>query len=36
MLLTLDDLMGDFTHSAACLETVVMERNPRIPLHPDL
>jgi hypothetical protein len=36
VLLTIDDIVGDFTHSAACLETVVMERNPRIPLHPEL
>ncbi|KAJ7153245.1 hypothetical protein C8R46DRAFT_830330, partial [Mycena filopes] len=34
VLLTIDEILGDFTHSAVCLETDVMDRNPRIPLHP--
>ncbi|KAJ7141981.1 hypothetical protein C8R46DRAFT_1233414 [Mycena filopes] len=34
VLLTIDEILGDFTHSAVCLETDIMDRNPRIPLHP--
>ncbi|KAJ7144005.1 hypothetical protein C8R44DRAFT_915867 [Mycena epipterygia] len=36
VLLTIDEIIGDFTHSAACLDTIIMDRNARIPLHPEL
>ncbi|KAJ6459149.1 hypothetical protein C8R47DRAFT_994808, partial [Mycena vitilis] len=36
VLLTIDEVIGDFTHSAARLDTDEMLRTPRIPLHPDL
>ncbi|KAJ6479681.1 hypothetical protein C8R45DRAFT_872726, partial [Mycena sanguinolenta] len=34
ILLTIDEVLGDFTHSATCLDTETMDRSPRIPLHP--
>ncbi|KAJ7763028.1 hypothetical protein B0H16DRAFT_1661803 [Mycena metata] len=34
MLLTIDEILGDFTHSAICLDTHTIDRNPQIPLHP--
>ncbi|KAJ7149105.1 hypothetical protein C8R46DRAFT_916478, partial [Mycena filopes] len=34
MLLTIDEILGDFTHSATCLDKDTMNRSPRIPLHP--
>ncbi|KAK6968940.1 hypothetical protein R3P38DRAFT_3244434 [Favolaschia claudopus] len=34
VLLTIDHIMGDFTHSPQCLETEIMSRNPRTPLQP--
>ncbi|KAJ6471152.1 hypothetical protein C8R47DRAFT_1297986, partial [Mycena vitilis] len=36
ILLTIDEIAGNFSHSAACLATETMDRNPRIPLHPEL
>ncbi|KAJ7938246.1 hypothetical protein B0H13DRAFT_1550355, partial [Mycena leptocephala] len=36
ILLTIDEILGDFSHSTQCLESVSMDRNPRIPLHPEL
>ncbi|KAJ7838337.1 hypothetical protein B0H13DRAFT_1650852, partial [Mycena leptocephala] len=34
VLLTIDELIGDFSHSAPCQDTEKMIHNPRIPLHP--
>ncbi|KAJ6557679.1 hypothetical protein B0H19DRAFT_946319, partial [Mycena capillaripes] len=34
VLLTIDEIMGDFSHSAPCLDVDQMTRDPRIPLHP--
>ncbi|KAK7050167.1 hypothetical protein R3P38DRAFT_3306410 [Favolaschia claudopus] len=36
ILLTIDHILGDFTHSPQCLETDTMSRNPRIALEPAL
>ncbi|KAJ7458973.1 hypothetical protein FB451DRAFT_1046462, partial [Mycena latifolia] len=36
VLLTIDEIIGDFSHSALCPDTIKMSRDPRIPLHPDL
>ena len=36
VLLTINEVVGDFMHSAKCLEAVTMEHDPRIPLHPEL
>ncbi|KAJ7038624.1 hypothetical protein C8F04DRAFT_1324520 [Mycena alexandri] len=36
IILTIEEVAGEFSHSAECLELSEMERNPRIPLHPDL
>ncbi|KAK7022507.1 hypothetical protein R3P38DRAFT_3317690 [Favolaschia claudopus] len=36
MILTIDEIFGDFTHSAACQALTKMEHNPRVPLHPEL
>lgn len=36
VLLTIDEVVGDFTHSAECLNVVTMERNPRVHPHPEL
>ena len=35
-LLAIDHIAGIFDHSLECRQEVVMESNPRIPLHPDL
>jgi hypothetical protein len=35
-MLAIDEISGVFDHSAACDEQIEMERNPRIPLHPEL
>ncbi|KAJ7438106.1 hypothetical protein B0H11DRAFT_1612261, partial [Mycena galericulata] len=34
MILTIDEVAGEFAHSAECLSLTEMEINPRIPLHP--
>ena len=34
MLITVDEIFGDFTHSYRCLDTELMDQNPRIGLHP--
>ncbi|KAJ7780379.1 hypothetical protein B0H14DRAFT_2631156 [Mycena olivaceomarginata] len=34
ILLTIYEILGDFCHSAECLDTESMDRNPRILLHP--
>ncbi|KAJ7289591.1 hypothetical protein C8J57DRAFT_1445548 [Mycena rebaudengoi] len=36
MILTIDEITGNFTHSDACQEITTMDKDPRIPLHPDL
>ncbi|KAK7014180.1 hypothetical protein R3P38DRAFT_3322138 [Favolaschia claudopus] len=36
MILTIDEIFGEFTHSAACQALTEMEHNPRVPLHPEL
>ncbi|KAF7332853.1 hypothetical protein MVEN_02390300 [Mycena venus] len=36
MILTIDEIAGEFTHSAECLALTEMEINPQIPLHPEL
>ncbi|KAJ7763793.1 hypothetical protein B0H16DRAFT_1310984 [Mycena metata] len=36
IVLTIDEIIGQFTHSITCQQTQTMSRNPRIPLHPDL
>ncbi|KAJ7171536.1 hypothetical protein C8R46DRAFT_846840, partial [Mycena filopes] len=36
ILLSIDEILGDFSHSASCLKTESMDRNPRIPLQPEL
>lgn len=35
-LLTIDEIVGDTTHSAVCLDLTEMDKDPRIPLHPEL
>ncbi|KAJ7183914.1 hypothetical protein C8R46DRAFT_1210048 [Mycena filopes] len=35
-LLTIDEIIGDFTHSAECQMLDEMDKNPPIPLHPEL
>ncbi|KAJ7188449.1 hypothetical protein C8R46DRAFT_879117, partial [Mycena filopes] len=35
-LLTIDEIVGDFTHSAECQTLDEMDKNPPIPLHPEL
>ncbi|KAJ7165212.1 hypothetical protein C8R46DRAFT_901169 [Mycena filopes] len=35
-LLTIDEIIGDFTHSAECQMLDVMDKNPPMPLHPKL
>ncbi|KAJ7463288.1 hypothetical protein FB451DRAFT_1043328, partial [Mycena latifolia] len=36
MILTIDEISGDFTHSAECLDQTEMDINPRVPLNHDL
>ncbi|KAJ7748874.1 hypothetical protein B0H16DRAFT_1319578, partial [Mycena metata] len=36
IILTIDEVAGEFSHSAECLQMTEMEVNPRIPLHPEL
>ncbi|KAJ7432705.1 hypothetical protein B0H11DRAFT_2378902 [Mycena galericulata] len=35
-ILTVDEIVGHFTHSDECLSLTEMEKKPAIPLHPDL
>ncbi|KAJ7483905.1 hypothetical protein B0H11DRAFT_1722928, partial [Mycena galericulata] len=35
-ILTVDEIVGNFTHSAECLGLTEMDKNPPIPLHPEL
>jgi hypothetical protein len=35
-MIAIDEITGFFDHSELCLEQIEMERNPRIPLHPEL
>jgi len=35
-MLAIDKISGIFDHSEVCIEQIEMERDPRIPLHPDL
>ncbi|KAJ6589631.1 hypothetical protein B0H19DRAFT_1304015, partial [Mycena capillaripes] len=35
-LLRIHQIVGDMTHSAECLNITEMDKNPRIPLHPEL
>ena len=36
MLLCVDEILGVFDHTEACQQVMEMDRNPHIPLHPDL
>jgi len=36
MLLCIDEMSGVFDHTDACQQLTEMDRNPRIPLHPDI